>query len=87
VKTGDSSVRRGQGATEILGTKRLTQLRSKIQDPRSREDPRTKNRPLRAFQPHQRCSKCRETVIGSWNLDLLWILDLGSWCFWSARIT
>jgi len=45
--------------------------RSKIQDPRSREDPNLKL---------QLTNKRRETF-GAWMLMLLWILDLGAWSF------
>src|SRR5882672_11094047 len=56
--------------------------RSKIQDPRSRKDPRSKIQ----IEIDRRCRD-----LGSWNLLLPWILDLGSWIFFrralSPRVT
>jgi len=79
----------GRPGIEATGHERLTTrgLRSKIQDPRSREDPRNKNQSVRPRRSPPARTKCRASASGAWNLDLLWILDLGAWFFCAVHIT
>src|SRR5438128_2813988 len=58
--------------------------RSKIQDPEKIQDPSTKpglETPHLWNRNHESGRLLPKRIIGSWRLDLLWILDLGSWIF------
>src|SRR5206468_6219590 len=60
-----------RGCTRLTWKRESHSKRSKIQAPRSREDPSFKIQ----------WGRIGTLLIGAWILDLLWILDLGSWIF------
>src|SRR5437868_15011618 len=50
---------------------------SKFQAPSSKEIPSFKHHSLR----HCRGANGRSGLFGAWDLELLWSLDVGAWCF------
>ena len=68
-----------------MGARQLSSRRSKIQNPRSREDPRSKSQiPIPEFEIAKSKIECPsrpgefDLVLGAWIFPESWILDLGS---------